>query len=185
MRKVFIVLVVLGLLSFGAINAHANLVVNSDFKSPDLGWTYAGSGTWDSWDPGHGDYREAYVNCFQEWGTVSQTIATTTGNNYMVSFWYSSNGVDRGELTVSFAGTTLLDLTDVPDSYTECSVIVTAATASSLFEFKGEMTSGTYFLDDVSITDLGPSSSVPEPASMLLVGSGLLGLAAFRRKLEK
>jgi len=38
--------------------------------------------------------------------------------------------------------------------------------------------------DNVSIAP-GGNSSVPEPASMLLVGLGLMGLAGVRRKMRK
>jgi len=36
-----------------------------------------------------------------------------------------------------------------------------------------------------SATYTGISSAVPEPATLLLIGSGLLGLAGLRKKLKK
>ena len=49
------------------------------------------------------------------------------------------------------------------------------------FSGSGDIAGDVYF-DNILLTDSNGSSPVPEPASMLLFGMGILGFAGFRKK---
>jgi hypothetical protein len=139
-----------------------------------------------------------YVNCFQAGTTncglpnsasISQTIQTNVGDNYDVSFWLADNDAasisSGGYLSASFGGITGFSATNttaIPDgSWTTETFDVTATTTSSTFTLASQDIGGTFFIDDVSVTDLGPTAT-PEPSSLLLLGSGLAGLIGLLRR---
>lgn len=84
--------------------------------------------------------------------------------------------------TASFGSNEVLDLVSPGVfSYTLKDFIVTATGTSTTIRFDSESNDGAWALDDVSVTDQG--SAAPEPASLLLMASGLLGIAwRFRRQ---
>lgn len=57
---------------------------------------------------------------------------------------------------------------------------------TSMLRFEGVYSEGQVFSDNwfavSEIQAYGPSTAVPEPATMLLLGSGLIGLAGYGRK---
>jgi hypothetical protein len=114
-------------------------------------------------------------------GTMSQSISTTAGDNYDFSFWLDDGSVSPDSFTASFGSDEVLDLVNHSDfGYTLEDFTVTATAATTTISFGAHTTGNSWTLDDVSVTDLGPSA--PEPTSLALFSSGLLGLWLLSRR---
>jgi Protein of unknown function (DUF642)/PEP-CTERM motif len=126
---------------------------------------------------------------------VQQAVATIIGDSYTLSFWVgnvdspatgfgvtstvnvSANGTSLGAFTNNCTTcTTTQQWTQFSDTFTATSV------STTLTFLNGDpATDNTNGLDNLVLTDNGPAG-VPEPSSIVLVGSGLLGLAAWLRR---
>jgi len=192
---VFCLAVVAGLSSAPAVHAQQglNLVQNPDFESSqDSGngtadstpfWTvspgfrtdcvFTDGGTTQSGGSANGGswYAEfaATSAANAQSGTLSQSIATTAGTYYTVSFFLANFGGPHDTFLATFGGQTILSLTDAPAfGYTKYTMVVRATSANSVLAFTGEQDPSSFGLDDVSV-EAGP---VP------VMGGGLLSLGA-------
>lgn len=116
---------------------------------------------------------------------LSQTLATTAGQTYAYSFWIKNlvrpESDPAGLFLASAGGIALMPPLPAPPGpldgpfvQYQGSFVASAAATELVFQ-----TSGMVFnvLDDVSVVQ-----QVPEPAGVALLGIGLLGLAATRRR---
>jgi hypothetical protein len=133
------------------------------------------------------------------YGGLEQTITTTPGNTYTLTFALGSStswngpGSAQAALTASATGSSLLTsklFTLAPtsaNSWATETLTFKANSTSTTIEFLGDssFTSEYTGLDNVSVTQTGssgPPPKVPEPASVTLLLLGLSGLGLARRR---
>ena len=196
-------MLMLVLLSVGSVAGATDfpeLVVNGGFEAGT--WSGAVGGDLPGWTPSGAlyftgvDNTPGYSLIGSNWfyagggpSYLSQTIATTPGTNYTISFWLteSSGGeVPDGAFQAFWGGTTLVDLLNPADfNYTNYSFTLQAVGSSADLTFAFFANSGYWGLDGVSVVDPPQVAPVPEPSTWLLFGSGLAGLVVWRYRTAK
>ena len=166
-----------------ACPAKANLITNPGFETGDFtGWTGISNAFVITPDLGVAPHSGNFQALFGTPSGISQSVATTAGQSYAISFFYAVSGslVPILTLSVNWGGSTVFShLFTSASGYTEYTITVTASASSTTLAFA---TSGLgfSFLDDVSVEVAG----VPDGGTTVsLLGCALLGLAALRRKL--
>ena len=86
-------------------------------------------------------------------GTLSQTIATTAGQTYTLSFWLQNEAAGTNDFKAIWNGQTLLSLTNAAQSgYTEYTYTVTATSSTTTLEFSAANGPSQWDLDNISLT---------------------------------
>jgi parallel beta-helix repeat protein len=168
-----------------------NLIANGNFATGDFtDWTLGGNYTSTTYGPeiyidGNAEGASTYaagMGSVGSDGTLSQTVATTAGQTYTLSFWLQNEGSGANDFQAIWNGHTLLSLTNAAQSgYREYTYTVTATGSTSTLEFSAANGPSQWDLDNISLT--GGASPVTStggtpPLPTLSIANNSLSVAA-------
>jgi len=180
-----------------------NLIQNGDFQSGDFtDWTIGttGNGTWGTgfpivtgWPLGgmnaaEGQVGEVNFSGAQEGGTLTQTFMSAGGAATESLLWAAmgTGNADGGEFTMILNGIQIAQFdTGSIDGMLNGTLTASAPTIAGLNTLEIDVTrrfistSGTPLQ---WVTGVDVEGTVPEPGSLILMGSGVLGLAGVLRR---
>ncbi len=168
-RPLLIILVVSVLVSAPAIFAQ-NLVTNGSFETGDFtGWTTGGnfvdtqvvSGVNYAYSGAQDGNFYVTMGPVSSDGTLSQTLATTPGAQYTITFWFASVGDSPSDFSAYWNNTPLLSFSNpnTGANWTQYTFVVTATGSDTLlFSFRDDP--GYMALDDVSVSSPGTPECV-------------------------
>ena len=104
-------------------------------------------------------------------GGLAQTLSTTPGGNYLLSFWLNCDGLTPNEFSAAWNGTNLLDKLNLPNlGWTNLQFTVAATGTNTTLAFNFSDASGYFGLDDISAVQL----TQPVITGMSLAGTNLV-----------
>lgn len=140
------------------------LVQNGGFETREFtDWTLSGSETYFIFvDSGsitglepYSGYNGAAFGPVDALGYLSQTIPTTAGATYSLSFWLQGYGYTNDEFLASWNGNTLFDQKNIISlDWTNLQFQVTATGPATVLQFGAQNSSGWFMIDDVSVLPL-------------------------------
>jgi uncharacterized repeat protein (TIGR03803 family) len=163
------------------IAAYPTTVLNGGFETGTFtNWTQSG----DYYNSGvatgkyaHSGKYGAALAAGGTMGFLSQTLTTTPGAAYLISFWLDSTGATKpNDFQVSWNGNAILDKTNLTAiGWTNIQLTVTATATNTTLQF-GYLNNGSFYfgLDDVSVTSGGPAQPQPQIASFSVTGTNLV-----------
>ena len=149
-----------------------SLVENGGFETGDFtGWTLVGNTTtgsgynetiYDAVEDAASGYDVVYAGTYgaflgdDQLATLSQTLTTVAGQNYLLSFWLdnpAAGSVQR--FLVNWSGTALYNITNPPAfAWTNFQFVVTAPGSNSILQFGAENDPSYFGLDVISVTPI-------------------------------
>jgi PEP-CTERM motif/Carbohydrate binding domain len=191
-NKLVRVTLAVALLSLGTLAfAGTAQVLNGGFETGDFtNWTQFGDTTFNGvcdistcpfgYPPYQGTYS-AFFGPVGDTGGIYQDITTIPGDRYTISFYLAlPEAGTPNSFEVTF-GNASLNLNNFPAPFDwalfQFSEVATSDTTRLTFTFRNDP--AYWFLDNVSVNQGG---TTPEPGTLVLFGSGLLGIAGVIRR---
>lgn len=182
MHKLFAasVVVALGVLACSS-RVRGELVINGGFET-NAAWVQTPGGIFPNYGyslaQAHTGLRSIFfANALARDDMFSQTLATTSGTSYTLSFWVFNPSSGSDHLRVTWEGVQVFDqlpLTVPLNQWVQFSYNVTATMNGSSLRIMGYDVPDRLYVDDVSVV------AVPAPGSLALLG--LSGVLATRRR---
>jgi hypothetical protein len=170
-----------------ASQSATELVLNGGFEYEMGGWSCNPSGGCqiDNTVSAHSGVLGMLLQNNDGASVLSQSFETVVGAVYNLSFWVKLTEQPSSENAVWWSAGDVVasEIAGISGNFAQIIAQFTATSDTTTLAFYAHTANGALALDDISVTEGAlPPSPVPLPASAMLLGMGLTGLAALRRR---